>query len=122
MDRRICDFSMAKEIDAKESYIIANQICSTGTSIDIQVGGLSGSYSASVPEPIFIHEFEDDDEIYSPWDTMIFNPYYTGESREVEILTQYQTLREFSLKLLENTKDMDVEIAKVVKENFWDLL
>jgi len=43
-------------------------------------------------------------------------------SEEINNLISFQTIQGFATKLLENTKDINPEFAKIVSEDFWDLV
>jgi hypothetical protein len=123
MDGKVCVFGEFEIDKIEDGYAISNQFCATGATAIVQIQGYFMQNSTSIPIPFEYHDFEfADEEIYSPWDTMVFNPYYTGRSKEVEIFEQYQVLRNFSMKLLENTKEIDPEIANIVNQNFLKLL
>jgi len=57
-----------------------------------------------------------------PWAALLLNEHYSIDVEEYEALQKIEIIQEFSSKLLTSCKDMDGEIAKIVKENYWDLL
>lgn len=122
MTDKVCTFDDKETYKLEEGAVIINQICGSGATAVLQIQGHTMQSSVNIPIPVKYYHFEYTEEIYSPWDTMIFSPYYTGRSKEVEIFEQYQILRNFSLKLLENTKEIDPEIANIVNQNFTKLL
>lgn len=56
------------------------------------------------------------------WEELLRTQHYNIDRQEHESFQQIEIIQEFALKLLQNCKEMDSEIAKVVNENFWDLL
>jgi len=56
------------------------------------------------------------------WEVQSLNPYYTYDSRYSEDVQHIMTIEAFALKLLQNSKDREPEIVKIVNDNFWNLI
>lgn len=55
------------------------------------------------------------------WEDLLSNPYYSVKLREHEIIEHLDILHRFSSRLLDKSREIEPEIARIINENFWDL-
>lgn len=78
------------------------------------------SYESDSLIPTMNHEYKYPNPI-TDWKDSAFNVPPDYQLHDINLI-KFETIIEFSRKVLGNTKDIDIEFVDIVNKNFWDLI
>lgn len=98
-----------------ERSIVINFIAAAATSVVLYAAPLCpSSYVSSEELPAFFNKYN--------WDSYIQNPYYNLTLANLEVLDRIEVLHNFALRMVEESRDLDPSFAKIINDNFAELI